>query len=298
MDIKVRKIAVNWTQMPTGLTWYFIGAPKTGKTTQASSWHKDGSEKVLLLDTDLGADFAENANVIHISSLNPPTRYRLSTDGKFIKKDGENVIEDIPPLERGFYYRTGKHKGDPIETYSLQEVFVWLTENWDKLPYEVIAIDTVDQINEWIERRMEALMDVGSIADIEWGAGWAKARKENMDLIKRYQTFCKSKGVDFILTSHSKQTSVTDGKVQLSPELPRGLAASLTAKADVIGYTSASKEDSQFYISFMSYDERMIGSRLKPLVQKKLLFNYDTIMNEVKNYNDKEGSNAKKTSKK
>ena len=38
MDINVRKVSTDWTTLPTGLTWYFIGQPKTGKTTQASKW--------------------------------------------------------------------------------------------------------------------------------------------------------------------------------------------------------------------------------------------------------------------
>jgi len=297
MDIKVRKIDVDWSDMPSGLTWYIIGAPKTWKTTQASRWHKDGAEKVLLLDTDLGADFANDANVIPISSLNTPRRKKLSTDGKTITKGGKVVYEDIPPLERGHHHRTGKQKGKPMEIYSLQEVVIWLKTNWDKLPYEVVVMDTIDEINSWIEKRIEVTKEVSSIADIEWGAGWSQARKENLDIAKRLQTFLKSKGADFILVSHSKPTSLTDGKVQLSPELPRGLAAGLTAKADIIGYTSAKKEDKQVYISFLSYDERMIGSRLRPLMQKTILFDYATVLKEVNNYKEEGDKNASKTKK-
>lgn len=93
------------------------------------------------------------------------------------------------------------------------------------------------------------------------------------------------------MVSHSKTTVVTDGKAQLSPELPRGLGYSLAAKADVIGYSTANKDDGKYYVSFEAYDERVVGSRLKPLAQKVLLFEYQAIVNEVLNYKEaKNGS--------
>jgi hypothetical protein len=54
------------------LTWYFIGQPKTGKTTAAANWSSKGAEGVLVIDTDLGADFVDGANVVTVTSLNPP----------------------------------------------------------------------------------------------------------------------------------------------------------------------------------------------------------------------------------
>lgn len=77
-----------------------------------------------------------------------------------------------------------------------------------------------------------------------------------------------------------------DGKVQLAPELPRGLGYALAAKADVIGYSTASKEDGKYYISFETYDERVVGSRLKPLAQKVLPFEYEAVSNEILKYKE------------
>ena len=62
----------------------------------------------------------------------------------------------------------------------------------------------------------------------------------------------------------------------------------VTASADVIGYTTANKEDGKFYISFQSYDERAVGSRLKPLAQKVLDFDYDSVINEILKFKEKE----------
>lgn len=83
-----------------------------------------------------------------------------------------------------------------------------------------------------------------------------------------------------------------DSKVQLSPDLPRGLAYALTAKADVIGYCTADKDSKGYFVSFQAYDERTVGSRLKPLAQKTLPLSYESIKEEILNY-EKEMKNAK-----
>ena len=78
MDIKVQKIKTDWTIMPGGLTWFIVGQPKSGKTTAASSWSEKGNEGVLIFDIDSGADFVDGANVIPITTLNTPTKPKLS----------------------------------------------------------------------------------------------------------------------------------------------------------------------------------------------------------------------------
>lgn len=288
MDIQVRKVSTDWSKLPKGLTWYFIGQPKTGKTSQASKWSDKGAEGVLLIDTDLGSDFVNNANTVTVTSLNTPTRPQM-LEGKQVTKDGKPVIEAVPHDERGYYNRTGDEIGDPMKVYSMLEVYLWLKENLKSLPYDTIAIDTVDHINRWIEQevcdeRGQTAMGEGS----SWGADWAQARKKNLDIVKKFQTLCKALGRNLVLISHAKNTVVTDGKSQLGPELPRGLSYALTASADVIGYATASKEDGKFYISFKAYDERTVGSRLKPLAQKVLDFDYSSVMNEILKYKEQE----------
>ena len=288
MDIKVRKVSTDWSKLPHGLTWYFIGQPKTGKTTQASKWSDKGSKGVLLIDTDLGSDFVNEANTVTVTSLNTPTRPQM-VDGKQVTKGGKPVIEAVPHDERGYYHRTGDETGEPMEVYSMIEVYFWLKENLKSLPYDTIVIDTIDHINRWIEaevcdERGQAAMGEGA----SWGADWAQARKKNLDIVKKFQTLCKQLGRNLVLISHAKTTVITDGKSQLGPELPRGLSYALTASADVIGYATASKEDGKFYVSFKAYDERTVGSRLKPLAQKVLDFDYGSVMNEILKYKEQE----------
>ena len=285
MDIVVNKVSTDWSTLPGGLTWYFIGQPKTGKTTAASKWSEKGSDGVLIIDTDLGADFVSDANVVTVNAVNPPVR-QVKKDGKIVTKNGQQLTEVVPPEERDFYYRSGEKKGQPMPVYSLAEILSWLRKEWKKLPYDTIVIDTIDEVNTWIEKAVTKELNIQAMGEGSWGSDWGLARRKNLDIIVKFQKFMKKNGGNLVLISHSKTTTVTDGKAQLSPDLPSGLAYNLTAKADVIGYTTASKEAGKYYISFEAYDERVVGSRLKPLAQKILPFEYSAISNEILKYKE------------
>tara|TARA_Y100001938_G_C8096654_1_gene438592 strand:+ start:4440 stop:5309 length:870 start_codon:yes stop_codon:yes gene_type:complete len=285
--LEVQKIKTDWNgELPSGLTWYFIGQPKSGKTTAASKWSEKGARDVLLIDTDLGADFTDEANVVTCCSLNIPTRVKEKDGVKIVDKSGKEQIEIIPPNERGFYYRNGPERGKPMPVYSLAEIIDDLMKHWDKYPFTTIVIDTIDEINSWIEDVVKKEQGIQQMGDGNWGADWAAARKRNADIVKRLQVFLKKVGGNLILTSHAKSTTITDDKVQLAPNLPSGLGRTVCAKADVIGYATIEKDGSGHSISFEGYDERMVGSRLKPLSQKKVPFNYKAVMDEIKSYKE------------
>jgi len=289
MEIKVQKVSTDWSDMPGGLTYYIIGQPKSGKTTAAASWSPKGQSGVLLIDTDLGADFVEGANQVIVTSLNPPMR-PIEKDGKKVIKDGKEQYELVPPSERGYYQRSGPNKGKPAETHSLAEIYMWLEEKWQELPYDTIAIDTIDVCNKWIEEIVCDELNINAMGDGQWGADWGQAKRKNLDLIKRFQALIKKHGGYLIMISHAKSTQIQDGKVQLAPELPRGLGYALTAQADVIGYATVQRQgdgdDTEHMISFINYDERTVGSRLKPLAHKRLPFNYESIQNEILTYRE------------
>ena len=274
MQIKTRTVTTNWNEKPGGLTWYFIGQPKTGKTTAAANWSSKGAEGVLVIDTDLGADFVDGANVVTVTSLNPP----------FEEKDDDRKL--IAPDKRGFYHRVGSERGKAMEVYSLFEVYRWIKENWASLGYETLVIDTVDTINEWIQEAVCEELGISSMGQGEWGTDWGKARKKNVDIVKRLQLLMKQHGSNLILTSHSKQSQMNDGKVQLSPELPRGLGYALCARADVIGYSTVIKDETIPKVSFQAYDERTVGSRLKPLNGKVLQFTYESVNKAITEYKE------------
>lgn len=277
MQIQTRTVSTNWSDTIGGLTWYFIGQPKTGKTTAAANWSSKGAKGVLVIDTDLGADFVDGANVVTVTSLNPP----FEGEG-----DDRKVV---PPLERGFYHRVGPDKGKPMEVYSLFEVYTWIKNSWTELGYETIVIDTIDTINEWIQEAVCEEMNISTMGEGDWGSDWGKARKKNVDIVKRLQLLMKQHSSNLILTSHSKQSQMNDGKVQLSPELPRGLGYALCARADVIGYSTVVKDKPVPMVSFQAYDERTVGSRLKPLNGLVLPFTYTDVTKAITEYKEDEG---------
>lgn len=276
--LKIDKVKVDWTNMPRGLTWMFIGAPKTGKTTQASKWSEKGQEGVLVIDTDIGTDFVDGCNRVTVTSLNPPEDIVKDKDGNpVLTTDGAVIMDIVPPEERGYVYRTGPDIGKPMPVYSLAEVIYDLMENWDDYGVDTIVIDTVDAVNEWIEREI-APDGMGSKG---FGLDWSQARSRNMDIVQKLQGFIRKKGATLILISHSKKSFEVDGKIQLMPDLPSGLAGRMCAKADVIGFVTVSKKLKQHTISFMSYDERSVGSRLSPIYGKELKFDYETIKETI-----------------
>lgn len=284
--LNINTVSTKWSEdLPGGLTWYFIGQPKSGKTTQASSWSAKGNEGVLVIDTDLGADFVDRANVVTCCALNPPVRTQMK-DGIAVTKNGQEVIEIVPTNERGFYHRGGPDRGKQMHVYSLAEILADLMKNWDEYPYDTVVIDTIDQVNTWIEDVVKADQGIENMGDGSWGADWAAAKKKNADIVKKLQDFMKKVGGNLILISHAKQTAMTDDKAQLSPSLPSGLGRALCAKADVIGYATVNKSTQEYEISFEGYDERMVGSRLAPLAQKKLPFDYEAVINEIKSYKE------------
>lgn len=281
--LRVNKVTVDWSEMPRGVTWLIIGAPKTGKSTQVSKWSPRGQKGVLLLDTDLGTDFIDGAQAIPIISLNPPIRQKLTKDGKPIfNAEGVPLTEEIPPEERGFISRSGENKGKPMPAYALSEVVFDLIDNWDEYNIDTIALDTIGVVNEWIEKEV-APNGMGG----DFGKSYSLASEKNLDIVIKLQNLIKSKGGNFVLVSHSKKTTEIDGKIQLAPELPSGLANKVCAKADIIGYTTIDKKTKQHMISFVGYDERSVGSRIKPLHGKTLPFNYEAIKAEVTGYKEK-----------
>lgn len=277
--------------MPGGITWHIIGQPKTRKTTEASKWSAKGQEGVLLIDTDLGSDFIKGANVATVTSLDIPMRPVLKNGKPVLISSPDHTestmqLEPIPPLERGFVYRSGPEKGQAMPVYSMQETMMWLAQSWDKLPYDTIVIDTIDRINEWIEDIVINDLKITAMGEAEWGADYGRARKRGCDKVKKLQSFVKQRGATLVLISHAKTSQIVDGNVQLAPELPRGLGKALAAVADVIGYVTFDKNGPDPMISFLAYDERIIGSRLRPLSQQRIPFSYLTIMETIQQYKE------------
>lgn len=272
-------------ELPKGITLLVAGVPKVGKTTEFSKWSDKGHKGVLLIDTDLGSDFVECTRVT-VTSLNVPTRPKLDPNGKQIIVNGKPKVEVIPPTERGFVYRTGEKAGQPMPVYSMVEVMRWIAQQLEKgqFPYDTVVIDTINRVNEWIEEIVLKEMNISAMGEAAWGTDWAKARKKNLDIMKRLQLLLRKHGRNLVLICHAKPTTVTENIVQGGLELPRGLAVAVQARADVIGHVYIPKGKDKAVISFVAYDERNVGSRLKALAGKEIELSYKTFKEEIEKY--------------
>ena len=275
--IKIHKTKAPTLDKMSGLTWYIVGPPKSGKTTNASRWSSEGHKRVLIIDTDKGTDFLEDSDTI-------PT-YWLSAPKYFNEEKGCHLTTE--PSERGYYFRSGELKGRPMPVYSIGEIITELKNGTIPDVYETIVIDTVDKINEWCENKVKTDLGIDDISEAGFGRGWSEARELCIKVITAFQDHCKAKGMNLILISHSKETQVTDGKVQLSPNLPAGLSKRLTAMSDAIGYSTFDKETQKPMLSFESYDERSIGSRIPQLHNKVFPFDYAEIMKAAMDQKEK-----------
>lgn len=286
MEIKVQTVSNNWQiGWPGGTTVILGGTPKSGKSTLASKWSVDGQKGVIIIDCDLGSDYVDGANIIPCTSLDPPTRPKMKDGIKVVDAKGADVLEVIPPEERGFYYRTGDAAGTPMPTYSLREIISWLTSSWSKLEYKTIVIDDIGTVNGWFEVATMNELGISSLSDGEYGSGWATSRNKFMAFFNSVQRFTKKVGATLVLVAHTKQTTIVEKKAQLVLDLPSGLSRVICAKSELIAFLSKDV-NGDYLISFKNSDEKQNGSRLAPLTGKTLKSDFGVIVEEIKSYKE------------
>ena len=299
--IQPRKVSAPTNELPRGLVWYIIGQPKSGKTTALSKWSAKGVDGTLIIDIDLGADFVDGANVIPCTSLYPPVRTKVPknpvVDGKpLFDKDGHDTDtqEIIPPEERGFFYRNGPDVGKPMPVYSLQEILAWLSDNLDTLPYTTVVIDTIDKVVGWYEQETFQHFGVTALGEVPFGADYGYLKERTLKMFNLFKTLFKKRGMDFVIVSHSKETTIVpaQGKKkaqkQLGPALGGAIATKLLGEADIIGYSRGEDSNGTYTISFEAYDEVKVGSRVRAIAQKELPFDYNVIAQTIAEYSEEE----------
>ena len=285
MDVNIQiienEVDVNQIPIYTGLVG---GQPKTGKTTQCASWSDKGRDGVLLIDTDMGADLVDS-NRIPVTSINPPIRKVKTETGT------KKVI--IPPEERGYIYRAGQHKGEPMPVYSLTEVYSWIQERItsNDFPYDTIVIDTIDAINEWVEQAVMKKMQIDSMGQAGYGNDWFAAKEKNLKILDNFIDLWERNGINGLLVCHTKQRSViSDGTVQESPALPRGLSSVLQGKMTFICNVKRNDKGKP-YADFKAYSEKQVGSRIKALNNKQIPFSYQAFKETIQNFKEDKKEN-------
>lgn len=159
----------------------------------------------------------------------------------------------------------------------------------DLFPYQFIAIDTLDAIEdmaEWSATERYKASTIGktfkekSVLELPNGGGYYYLRNEVIEYINMYTARCPY----LIITVHVKEKLIAtkegvDVKVN-DISLTGKLSSIVCAKADAIGYMSRN-DKGDLMISFQTYDGAVMGARQKYLAGQKMPFSWETIYPDV-----------------
>ena len=147
--------------------------------------------------------------------------------------------------------------------------------------YKYIAIDTIDKVAEWAERRVCQEEAVSSIADLAFGKGYGLVREK---VIKTVSAF-KEVAEHLIIIGHRKVAyAVTEGNAIVIPEsldLTGKLKNVIMSACDAIGYVYRD-EDEKLMVSFKANNAIEAGSRCSHLKGKEVKFEWKNIYKEKK----------------
>ncbi len=150
-----------------------------------------------------------------------------------------------------------------------------------EVKYKYIAIDTIDKIAEWAERRVCEEEGVNSIADLAFGKGYGLVREKVAKTISHFKEVAEH----LIIIGHRKVAyAVTEGNPIVIPEsldLTGKLKNVIMAGCDAIGYVYRGEKD-ELMVSFKSNDSIEAGSRCPHLKGKEVKFEWKNIYKESK----------------
>jgi len=162
----------------------------------------------------------------------------------------------------------------------LIETLIAIKESKD-VKYKYIAIDTIDKVAEWAERRVCEEEGVNSIADLAFGKGYGLVREKVAKTISHFKEVAEH----LIIIGHRKVAyAVTEGNPIVIPEsldLTGKLKNVIMAGCDAIGYVYRGEKD-ELMVSFKSNDSIEAGSRCPHLKGKEVKFEWKNIYKESK----------------
>jgi len=162
----------------------------------------------------------------------------------------------------------------------LIETLIAIKESKD-VKYKYIAIDTIDKVAEWAERRVCEEEGVNSIADLAFGKGYGLVREKVAQTISHFKEVAEH----LIIIGHRKVAyAVTEGNPIVIPEsldLTGKLKNVIMAGCDAIGYVYRGEKD-ELMVSFKSNDSIEAGSRCPHLKGKEVKFEWKNIYKESK----------------
>tara|TARA_Y100001937_G_scaffold95132_1_gene129124 strand:- start:8649 stop:9323 length:675 start_codon:yes stop_codon:yes gene_type:complete len=162
----------------------------------------------------------------------------------------------------------------------LIETLIAIKESKD-VKYKYIAIDTIDKVAEWAERRVCEEEGVNSIADLAFGKGYGLVREKVAKTISHFKEVAEH----LIIIGHRKVAyAVTEGNPIVIPEsldLTGKLKNVIMAGCDAIGYVYRDDKEN-LMVSFKANDSIEAGSRCPHLKGKEVKFEWKNIYKEAK----------------
>ena len=162
----------------------------------------------------------------------------------------------------------------------LIETLIAIKDSKD-VKYKYIAIDTVDKVAEWAERRVCEEENVSSIADLAFGKGYGLVREKVAKTISHFKEVAEH----LIIIGHRKVAyAVTEGNAIVVPEsldLTGKLKNVIMAGCDAVGYVYRNEEE-QLMVSFKANNAIEAGSRCQHLKGKEVKFTWKNIYKEKK----------------
>ena len=146
--------------------------------------------------------------------------------------------------------------------------------------YKYIALDTIDKITEWAERRVCEEENVRAIGDLAFGKGYGMVREKVVQTVEAFKNVTEH----LIIIGHRKVAyAVTDGSTIVIPEsldLTGKLKNVIMSGADAIGYVY--RNEDELMVSFKANEAIEAGSRCPHLKGKEMKFEWKNIYKEKK----------------
>ena len=161
----------------------------------------------------------------------------------------------------------------------LIDTLIELKESKD-VKYKYVALDTIDKITEWAERRVCEEENVRAIGDLAFGKGYGMVREKVVQTIEAFRNVTEH----LIIIGHRKVAyAVTDGSTIVIPEsldLTGKLKNVIMSGADAIGYVY--RNEDELMVSFKANEAIEAGSRCSHLKGKEMKFEWKNIYKEKK----------------
>ena len=163
------------------------------------------------------------------------------------------------------------------EVNDRKELIDFISDLSSDNPYKYVAIDTIDKVADWAEKRVCEENEVTALADLSFGKGWALHREKVMSTLK----FLKLASPHLIIVGHRKiARAVLEGQQMVEPEsleLTGRLKNMIMSDCDAIGYVYREAETEKLRVSFKGNGALEAGSRCPHLKGQDIEFNWNLI---------------------